>query len=358
MNTLFKLSVAGGLLSLLLSLPVVANPPVVSVMPVKTEMISPTVMISGQVYSRTNSSVSAGVAGRLLWVAEAGTVVEQGDVLARLDKRPFALEVKKFEAEIRRTEIKIARLETEVQRMTTLAARQATSAQEVDNLQADLAMAYADQELLQLQLEEAQDNLERTLVKAPFDGVVTERFQHISEDVSVTQPLLKLVDLEHLEVRFHGPLHYSEFSAATRKFEVLHADGHYQLQLRSLIPVSDERSQTFTGSLTIPPELKGKFRIGEFVTVAVPAAFARETFVVPRDALVLDESKTQVYVLDANDKAQAVAIAVDGGQGDYLRVQGNLKNGQRVVVRGAGQLRHGSEVRVLSAQEFPLATLN
>ncbi|MDN7135697.1 efflux RND transporter periplasmic adaptor subunit [Pseudidiomarina terrestris] len=331
--------------------------PAVSVVPVSMKTLSPTVMVSGQVQSRHSSELSAGVVGKITWIAEPGTQVTAGDILVQLDQRPFELQVRQLQAQIQRKEIEIKRAEQDLTRLQELHHQQAVSTRDVDDLTAELGLLKSDRELLQLQLEQAQDDLDKTTVKAPYSGVVIKRLQRSGEDVVGTAPLIELVDIENLEIRFHGPLAYSEFARAAESIQVFFSGGTREMQLRQLIPVSDARSQTFTGLLTIPTALYGNFRVGELVTIAVPAAFPAEHFVVPRDALVIGKNGTRVFVVDKAGKATEIKVTIAGGSGNYVNVKGKLHNGQSVVVRGADLLRNGQVVKVLSAEDFPLTTL-
>lgn len=355
-NRLLNAAIAAVMLTLSSSA-VAQGEAIVSVVPVQQQVISPTAMVSGQVYSRNSSELSAGVAGKLMWIAEPGTEVKKGAVIATIDSRAYRLKVRQLEAQIKRKSIEIQRAERDLERLNGLYEQQAVSAREIDNLNADIALLESDQELLQLQLEQAQDDLNKTTVRAPFSGVVTERLQRTGEDVVATAPLLGLVDVDHLEIRFHGPLAYSDFARQTDRIDVYFSGGDARMPMHTVIPVSDSRSQTFTGVIAIPVEMQGKFRVGELVTVAVPASLPAEHFVVPRDALVIGKGKTSVYVVGKENKAEEVNVSIEGGSGDYVNVVGNLKNGQRVVVRGADMLRSGQLVKVLSAKEFPLTTL-
>lgn len=355
-NRLVKLMMAGALLCCS-SLVTAQAEVVVSVVSVKQEVLSPTAMVSGQVHSRNSSQLSAGVTGKLMWIAEPGAEVAKGAVIATIDSRAYRLKVRQLEAQLKRKAIEIDRAERDLERLNGLYQQQAVSAREIDNLQADIALLKSDAELLQLQLEQAQDDLNKTTVRAPFSGVVTERLQRIGEDVVATAPLVGLVDIEHLEIRFHGPLAYSEFARQAERINVYFSGGDARMPMQAVIPVSDSRSQTFTGVITIPEAMQSKFRVGELVTVGVPAALPAEHFVVPRDALVIGKGKTSVYVVDSDNKAEEVNVSIEGGAGDFVNVVGNLRNGQRVIVRGADMLRSGQTVKILSAKEFPLTTI-
>lgn len=332
--------------------------PVVSVVAIESDRVSPTLMVSGTVQSRFQSEVSAGIGGTLDWVAEPGSPVEAGEPLAGIDQRPFQLAVRELEARIARKEIDIDSLERDLDRFRRLHSNQSVSSREVDNLASELAGAKADKQLLQVSLDQALDDLARTRVTAPFDGLVAERLHNPGEAISTTEAVVRLINTESLEISFHGPLEYSRFPDALGELTVYFGDGSAAMPIRAIMPVSDRQSQSFTGYLSIPAELVGRFRIGELISVAVPTAMPSEQFIVPRDALVLGGQQTRVYVLDEAGKAQAIPVSIGADHGDYISVAGALAAGQRVIVRGAETISSGQQVTILSADDYPVSTLS
>ncbi|MDX1626983.1 MAG: efflux RND transporter periplasmic adaptor subunit [Wenzhouxiangellaceae bacterium] len=332
--------------------------PVVSVLPVEAGEVRPELSVSGTVQSRLDSSVSPGIAGTLTWVAEPGSRIAEGEAVARLDARPFELAVRELEAKMHRKGIEIRRLEQDLTRYRQLHEQHSIAAREVDALVADLEIARADLELLRVERDRARDDLDRTAIAAPFDAVVTDRLQQVGEHVAATQPVARLVSTGRLEVRFHGPLQHSALPEAVGTLDVRTADGERTLPVRATVPVSDANSQSFIGYLAIPAELAGQFHIGQIVDVDLPTALPTTRFIVPRDALVLGDRQTRVFVLDADGRARAIPVEVLADHGDRVGVSGALQAGQQVIVRGAETLRSGQMVSVLSAEEFPLATLN
>lgn len=329
----------------------------VSVVPIESDHVSPTLMVTGTVQSRFDSAVSAGVSGSLTWVAEPGTRVARGEPVARLDERPFELTVRELQARLKKKQIEIQRFEQDLDRYRRLHEQQSISSREVDALEADLGMARSDAELLQVEIDRARDELAKARIVAPFDGMVTRRFQQRGESVSPTQPVAQLVSTESLEIRFHGPLAHSELPAAVGHLRVHWGSGSAEMAVRATVPVSDEQSQSFAGYLSIPPEMASRFRIGQLISVAVPTALPSQQFIVPRDALVLGDKQIRVFVLEEEGRARAIPVELGGDHGDSIAVEGPLAAGQQVVVRGAESIRSGDLVNVLSPEEFPVTTL-
>ncbi|OBP16664.1 hypothetical protein A5320_04545 [Rheinheimera sp. SA_1] len=340
-------------------------PKVVSVAPVRSVEVSPQMMVSGQVYSRFQSNLSAGVDGRLDWIAEPGSTVAAGDVLARLDAMPLQLRANELQAQLKRSQINVTRLGKELARLTTLVSKQLISQTQLEQMQADFDLASADVELARASLAQLQDQLSRTVLKAPFAGVVSSRAHQVGEEVSRSETLLQLVNLTDLEVRVFAPLGYASFLTPGQSLPVYRQQGETSLKLTSVIPVSDVRSQTFEARLLIDAKVAKEFQVGQLVSVALPTAAAAVSHVVHRDALVLGKDQHAVFLVqqDAQKKSaenklatvKRVVVKPGQGQGEWLQVDAPLTSGALLVVRGADTLKDGDKVRLLSDKEFTLA---
>ncbi|WP_430458260.1 efflux RND transporter periplasmic adaptor subunit [Rheinheimera sp.] len=324
---------------------------VVSTAAVRTMQIAPTMMVSGQVQSKYQSNLSTGVDGRLDWIAEPGQQVQAGAVLARLDLKPLQLRAAELQAQLKRSHIQSQRLDKELTRQRSLLSKALVSQTLVDQTQAEADLARADIELSQASLAQLQDQLNRAELKAPFDGVVSQRFHQIGEEISRSAPLLQLVNLAQLEVRVYAPLQYAAYIQPGQQVSVFDQQGQRSLQVQSTIPVSDNRSQTF--ELRLQAGGSG-FQVGQLVSVGIPTAVARDSLVIHRDALVLAQQQHTVFKV-AGNKAQQVKVVLGQGQGEWLQVEGAISSGDQLVVRGADTLTDGAAVRVLSNEEFKLA---
>lgn len=325
---------------------------VVSVAPVQQKQLAPTLMVSGQVQSKYQSNLSSGVDGRLDWVAEPGSQVQPGDVLARLDQTPLQLQINELAAKLKRARIQALQLEREWQRQQSLQARALVSNTQLEQAQAAAELAKADVELSAATLAQLQDQLNRTVLKAPFAGVVSQRFHQLGEELSRNTPVLQLVSLTQLEVRVFAPLQYAAFSQPGQTLTVYQPQRQRALLVNHVIPVSDQKSQTFELRLQAAA---GEFQIGELVTVAVPTAAATASLVIHRDALVLGKSGHSVFKIDGAH-VRRVAVQTGQGEGEWLQVSAALQAGDQLVIRGAETLTDGAQVRVLSDAEFALST--
>ncbi len=325
----------------------------VSVTPVQQQQISPSMMVSGQVYSRFQANLSTGVDGRLNWIIEPGQQVKAGDVLAKLDLKPLQLQAAELQAQQKRAAIQVNRMQKELTRLQSLVSKSLVSQTQLDQQQADFDLAVADVELSKAALAQLEDQLQRAELRAPFAGVVSLRHHQVGEEISRNAPLVQLVSLGQLEIRVFAPLQFAAFITNGEALRVFTPAGEQQLPVQAMIPVSDVRSQTYELRLTVPEGQASVFQVGQLVTVAIPTAKSELSLVVHRDALVLGKDQHHVFKLNA-DKAVKVPVVLGQGQGEWIQVEGALRANDQLVVRGADTLTDGDTVKVLSADEFKL----
>ena len=90
----------------------------------------------------------------------------------------------------------------------------------------------------------------------------------------------------------------------------------------------------------------GAWPIGAAIEVALTTSVAKEVVAVPRDALILRGKETFVMRVDANNKAERIAVETGTSKGDLIEVRGGISAGDRLVVRGGERLMPGQAVMI------------
>jgi RND family efflux transporter MFP subunit len=305
--------------------------------------MSPTTLVPGTVVSRDDAKLAAEVAGRLLTVAEVGTVVAAGEPIAHIDDTTLKLHNAELSAEITRARARVSFLEREEQRFTTLAESNLTAVTQLELTRSDRDVARGDLAVARARLAQNEEQIARTRIAAPFDGVVVARLMMPGERVDVGSDVVRLVDQQNLEVIARAPLTFYAhvhpglvltLSAGTRQVPGM---------VRTVVAVGDENTHQFEMRI----DLDGApFPVGQTLRVGVPMSGMRNVLAVPRDALVLRPDGVTVFVVDANDTAKQISVTTGVGSGDQIEIIGALAAGDRVVVRGNERLRTGQSVSI------------
>ncbi len=329
------------------------EPPASSVLvsEVQALAIVPTVPVSATVYSRNDVQITVGIDGQLTYVAEPGTYVKKGEVLASIDEGPLKLQLTEQRALAKRADAQLTFLNSQLIRQRSLAKTDDLSANQVEETVSNRDVAASDRAIAQARLRQIEDQIARSVVRAAFNGVVVERMRREGEDVGRGTVVARITDIEQLEVRAFVPLKYAGRVVAGDELTLFGYESRHTGTIRTLIPAADPRSQTFEVRIDLPSsdDATSGWTVGQLVSVSVPIKAATAGLAVPRDALILRQDGTYVFRIDQDNLAQRVAVSLGDSQGDMVAVTGDLDAGDRIAIRGGESLRDGQTVTIVAS---------
>ena len=324
---------------------------VVQVGTVERTEIAPTIAVPGTIHSRNDVQVTAGVAGQLLSVAEPGTIIREGEPLARIDKRALLLQRAEQEALLERAEINVRQLESQLRRQRELQGSSLVSEFELEQTEANRDLAVADATIIKVRIRQIDDQVRRADVLAPFTGIVINRAYRGGEDVARGEVLAQLTDITNMEVRAFVPLKHLPRTVVGDTINVFAGSVAFEGKIRALVPTGDVRSQTFEARIDLPVAATGDWSVGQLVSVAVPIRARASTIAIPRDALVLRHNGNFVFRINDDNTAERIAVELGDSSGELVGVVGAIDAGDRVAIRGAENLSDGAAVKVLLSSE-------
>jgi len=225
--------------------------------------------------------------------------------------------------------------------------------------EAALAQAAAD-----LSFAEAQ--LQNTVIRAPFGGVVVKKMAEVGESVAPIPPgvnistssgaIVALADLETLEVEADvAEANVAKVAGGQPAEVTVEAipDRRYKAVLRQVIPTADRTKATVMVKVTIldkdkdlKPEMSAKVTFLEPEKKEKPdAAAAQPVVLVPRSAVATRDGKPTVFLV-REGKAQARAVVLGTERQGQVIVQDGLAGGETIVAKPGDELKDGSPVRV------------
>lgn len=308
--------------------------------------MSPKLALPGTVVSRNDSHLASEVDGRVAWVAEVGAVVKKGDVIARLDSNLAQMQFHSDTANVSRLGASLRYDAAQAKRMQTLmdsnaiaasTRDQAVSQRDVDTAQ--LAQANAD-------LAKSKFTLDHSQIRAPFPGRVVARLINTGEFATAGKEIVRLVDVDDMEVKAQVPIESAHFLREGRPVTVQIENRPVVAKTRAIVPVGDENSRTIEIRLSLKA---GDALVGDAAKVFLPAATTKNVLAVPRDALVLREDNVYIFKIGPKNTAQRVAVETGNEDGAMVEVKGAIGPGDRVVVQGAERLEAGQKVRMVGA---------
>ena len=334
--------------TVLLSTPVWSQhalpPAPVRVAPATTQDLAPTTWFPGTLIGRNDARVGAQAEGRVLSALDVGARVAKGDEIARLDDVTFILDLDQANAGVARARSRLAYLRGEVGRLEKLAALNHVAKSQLDQIRSERDITDGDLKTALAKQALAKDQLEKTRIRAPFPGIITERIAQPGEHVEIGGEIARLVDPDSLEIQAQIPR--ASIAFVTPGTAILVTDETLQIEarVRTLVPIGDALSHLYELRLGFT---EPTWVAGHIVRVAIPAAAPQSALVVPRDALVIRRDGTSVYRIGADNIAEPIPVTLGVAQGSVIAVQGPIEPGDRIVTQGNERLQPGQPVTIL-----------
>lgn len=269
---------------------------------------------------------------------EEGDAVQRGQSLIRIEPEEYELRVRQAEAERDKQHTRFERLEK-------MWNQNLVSAEDYEAGKNDLAASEAAVDLAKLELSYAQ-------VPAPFSGRVVQRMVEVGRTVSNGTPLFVLSDLSKLLARVHVPA--KEFRSLKTDQEVelrLDSDGTALTGVISLIsPVIDAATGTIKVTVEIADVPPG-VRPGDFASVNIVTERRNDTLLVPKIAVVTDQTERVVYVA-ADSTAERRVVEVGFEDSEFAEILSGLAEGDDVIVQGQRSLKHGQPIKRMEPLVF------
>lgn len=301
--------------------------------------------LTGSVIAPQTSQLSSAEAGQVSELAvEMGDTVTQGQPLLSLDTRDITLESQRARADLSQAEIERDEAQRLVSEANQLSA-QNFAASERRQRESALAAAQASFEARQADYSLAQLQLERHQIRAPFDGMVTQRESNIGEWINPGDTLLTLVDLASLRLDFSVPLSaYQRFADSQLEVRIEGSDQWLPARTLARIPL-DASSRQFL--LRAVPEKPLEMLPGMAVEGRLQLN-GESGPSVPRDALIRrpDGSVSVWLARQEEDTWRAFEQRVEIGSShqDEVAINDGLSAGDRVIVVGNERLEEGQSV--------------
>ncbi|MEW6996817.1 efflux RND transporter periplasmic adaptor subunit [Colwelliaceae bacterium BS250] len=326
----------------------------VSIETAKIEQVQARVWLPGNVVNRMNAPISAQQTGQLLWIVDIGTQVQQGDVIARIDNRNLKLLMAQQQAQIKQYQANVEYLGKHKQRLLKLNEANNTALSELERTEKDLIVAQNEMIGEQMHIKQTQLAIERTEIKAPFSGFISERFAYVGELITIGRPMVVLVDPKDLDIEIAAPMSIAPFLKQGAEMQVKWQNQLIELPIRTWSRAGDQSSRTFNVRLAAT---NLDLLSGTAVSVSLPKQNPAQALMIPRDALLLRQSDTFVLIVNDELIAEKINVTVGQGQGNWISVTGDIIAGDTVIVRGGERLQDGQTVRI-DQQVIALAKIN
>jgi RND family efflux transporter MFP subunit len=264
-------------------------------------------------------------------------------VLVRLEQADFLLAVEREQAKLDALLARIELADYELKRAVSLSKKQAVSEQLLKQREAELYTLLAEEKGQRAALEQSKRNLDKTVIRAPFQAVITEHLGQVGELASPGTPLIQIIDSSSLEVSSRIQAHHAKEIEKTKSLIFLSEGTHYPLQLRVITPAIDNKTRTREARLLFKDKLAMPGSAGELV-------WKRSSASLPTDLVVKRNGKLGVFIINQANKNQAQFVPLPDAE-EGRPVATDLPLDTQIITQGRFRLQDGDSISVQTEKQ-------
>ena len=346
----------------------VAKPPLVRALTVQPSDFEFEATARGVVMPRSETDLIAEVSGRVVELSQSlvtGGFFKEDDVLLRIDPLDYEIALEQASAQVQRAVSELATARKNFERQRNLSKRQSTSESLEDDARNRLQIAEAALREAKARLASAERELERTVVRAPYDGRVRTEQVDLGQFLNRGSRLARLYAIDAAEVRLpikDDELVFlnislrdgsawekrpsvslsAEFAGAVHRWtgEIVRTEGELDPKTRMIQLVASVAEPYRVDTTPLP--------VGLFVDAVITGGVQPNIVRLPRVAMV---SPSEVYIVDSSERLVRRTVTVLRSQGDFVYINEGLLKGDRVCLSRLATAMPGMKVRVENTEE-------
>jgi RND family efflux transporter MFP subunit len=329
---------------------------------------------SGYVTARREATVSSKVTGKVIEVLiEEGMKVEAGQVLARIDSSNVQASLRLAETQLaaarsslNETKVRLEEAERDLRRQSQLFGNKISTQADLDHaeaevksLQARLEKQAADISVAGSEVALWQQQMEDTVIRAPFAGVVTvknaqpgEMISPMSAGGSFTRTgICTIVDMNSLEIEVDVNESYINRVEPSQRVEATldsYPDWRIPSKVITIIPTADRQKATVKVRVAfekLDPRILPHMGVKvAFQSAADESRPVTRSVTIPKSAVREENGHTVAWVV-RDGRLERRAVSVAATRGDEVTITAGLNSGEKVVSESAGQLTDGIRVK-------------
>lgn len=331
--------------------------PLVVVAKAESQSVIKEVPLTGTVTSPKVSRLSSEVSGHVKTLkVDIGDKVKKGDELMILDRELEATNLKAYQAATLEAREQLAEAKRRYESGKRLVEQNSISQEEIDQRLAQVRIAEATLQRQQAEERKQQIIVDNHTIRAPFDGVISEKLTEVGEWIDTGKAVLTLIAMDELRIDFQVPQElYNQVNNNSSISITLDALKGKKLtaSIQAIVPVSDPDARTFLVRAKLN-ESGINMTPGMSAQGLLQLDTGNVGVVVSRDAIIRYRTgRVTVWVVTQRENETIVKerpVKLGHGFNGKVSIVSGLKANEVVVVRGNESLKDGQTIQIHSQE--------
>ena len=289
--------------------------------------------LDGLIEATQKSTISAQVSGRVEAINfDVNDFVNAGDVILQIRDTEYQARLQKAIATLAESRASFKDAQLEFERGKGLLDKKVISQASFDKISANFQAAKARVEVSEAGIAEAREQLDNTIIRAPYSGVVVERHIELGESATIGQPVMTGFSLENLRVKVSVPQSLINAVRTHRTARVISDDPDTSIETGTLtiFPFANPENHSFQVRANIKQNKQTVYP-GMLVKVAL-VVDTRQRLMIPKSALVYRSEVAAVYVIDEEQELGFRQVRPGREYGEKIEILAGLDDGEKVAL--------------------------
>ena len=302
------------------------------------------------VESSNQANLSTIVMGSVTAVpVTVGDQVKKGDVLIRIKDDQIRAQKSQIEANMVQARANLENTEANYNRIKNLYAEDSATSKELDDISAMYEIAKANLEALEARLNEVNEMLAYTVIRAPFEGIVSRKFVSEGDMAAPGHPLVAVSDPS--DIKITASIAESQITGIEEGTEALVSVSAAGVngaaaRLTAVSGAGDPMSRQYAVEAVLEnEESSGKLKVGMFAEIRLRVN-PTESLFIPASAVVERGQLTGVYSITEQNRAVLRWVRLGERSGEQVEVLTGLRPGERYVTGPTDLIRQGQPLMV------------
>jgi len=328
---------------------VVAKPRPVNVLTVAPRDLPIVVRAVGRLAANREVVLSAQVSGIVQkYDVDTGDAAATDQPVVTLDPTDYRLALEEARANLQAVRARYAAAGNSFQRAEQLLPENVITPETYDKIEAEYKSARAAVSQTEAMVDINRRRLDKTVIKAPFDGLVTNRLVEMGQNINVGDPVMAIADMRRMRVKIYlneqDYVYLDKDDNVSLRVEAF-PEAAFSGRVDKIGVKADPRTNTFEVEILVDnPDLTLKAGLTAMVSIVVDEI--RNAIMIPQDCVLFRENRKEVFVVTDSGSAAVRKVTLGRVDGSSVRILEGLAPGDRLVTTGAQYLKDGERVTI------------
>ena len=283
---------------------------------------------------------------------DTGDAAVADNMVVTLDPTDYQLALNEAKANLHSARARYAAASNSFGRAGKLLPEKVITPEYYDKIEAEFKATKAAVSQAEAVVDINRRRLDKTVIKAPFDGFVVRRLVETGQNINIGDPVIGLADMHSMRVKIHvneqDYVHLDQDDNVTVRVEA-YPERSFAGQVDRIGVKADPHTNTFEVEILVAnPDLILKAGLTAAVNITVDEI--QDAIMIPQDCVLYREKRKEVFVVTDADNAAAREVTLGRVDGSSVRILEGIAAGESLVTTGGQYLKDGDKVVVVGSQ--------